>query len=83
MVGLYYSASILAGRAFDPFVVPPCTSCKLVLVIYHQISIPANFDFQIGHNLGNGQNPVNHVNNFKTLSSTYLNVADREASHPT
>ena len=24
MVGLYYSASILAGRAFDPFVVPPC-----------------------------------------------------------
>jgi hypothetical protein len=23
MVGLYYSASILAGRASDPFVVPP------------------------------------------------------------
>ena len=24
MVGLYYSATILAGRASDPFVVPPC-----------------------------------------------------------
>ena len=24
MVGLYYSASILAGRASAPFVLPPC-----------------------------------------------------------
>jgi hypothetical protein len=27
MVGLYYSASILAGRASSPFVVPPCMKC--------------------------------------------------------
>ena len=25
MVGLYYSASILARRAFAPYVLPPCT----------------------------------------------------------
>ena len=25
MVGLYYSASILAGRASAPYVLPPCT----------------------------------------------------------
>ena len=28
MVGLYYSASILAGRASAPYVLPPCTSAS-------------------------------------------------------
>ena len=30
MVGLYYSASILAGRASDPFVVPPTRCARVV-----------------------------------------------------
>ena len=36
MVGLYYSVSILAGRASDPFVAPPCisTTCYNRSTIY-------------------------------------------------
>jgi len=48
------------------------TVWNFLLVVYHQISISASFDFPNSHNQGSSQNPVNHV----TLSRTSLSLKD-------